>query len=219
MSLFQAGMARLFFCHTEVHMQFYPLLTALILSQSIAPYEAGQAQAIAAGQPHIVFLGCPARPLKDCVTSHAAALVGYAQAGVIVARPGKGTMWFVAQLPVGAADADIRTAAGLTDGGDALHEVNAVRQQRGLRPFLRDDGLVAAAHSAAAFRAARLIAGHTSNDFAHVPPGSSASSAGCAAWEPSWGWGACCTYENYTYAGAAYAIGSDGRRYMHLYVR
>ena len=88
-----------------------------------------------------------------------------------------------------------------------------------MRPFLRDEGLVVAAHSAATFRAARLIAGHTSNDFAHVPAGSSASSAGCAAWEPALGWGACCTYENFTYAGAAYAIGSDGRRYMHLYVR
>jgi hypothetical protein len=29
----------------------------------------------------------------------------------------------------------------------------------------------------------------------------------------------CCVYENYTYAGAAWVSGRDGRRYMHLFVR
>jgi hypothetical protein len=104
-------------------------------------------------------------------------------------------------------------------GTDALAEVNAARAARGLRPFVKDDSLTAGAMNVADFRAARLMAGHTGNDFAGLPVGALATSAGCAAWEPSWGWGACCTYDNYTYAGAAWAVGSDGRRYMQLFVR
>src|SRR5262245_26779899 len=102
---------------------------------------------------------------------------------------------------------------------DALDEVNAVRVARGLHPFAKDDNLTRAAAGCAEFRAERLMAGHTANDFAAVPAGSFASAAGCAAWDPGMGWGACCTYDNYTYAGAAYMTGRDGRRYMHLFVR
>jgi hypothetical protein len=117
---------------------------------------------------------------------------------------------------------EIRAAiAGLSNPGsaEALDEVNATRAARGLRPYIRDANLTSAATACAEFRAARLIAGHTANDFAALPPGTSATSAGCAAWEPEFGWGSCCTYEGYTYAGAAYATGRDGRRYMHLFVR
>lgn len=102
---------------------------------------------------------------------------------------------------------------------DALAEVNAVRAARGLSPFKRDVGLTQAAERCADFRAAQLIQGHTSNDFSFVPVGSVARAAGCAAWTPDCGWGACCTYEHWTYAGAAYSVGHDGRRYMHLFVR
>jgi len=102
---------------------------------------------------------------------------------------------------------------------DALVEVNARRASKGLRPFLRDDGLVRAAVAAARYRADRLIAGHTGNDFVFLPAGCSASAAGCAAWDPSLGWGSCCSDDNYTYAGAAWSMGRDGRRYMQLYVR
>jgi hypothetical protein len=102
---------------------------------------------------------------------------------------------------------------------DALDEVNATRTARGLRPFIRDEGLTQAAQQAAAFRASRRMFGHTSNDFSFVPSGCSATAAGCAAWPPSLGWGACCTYDNHTYAGASYSYGSDGLRYMHLFVR
>jgi len=102
---------------------------------------------------------------------------------------------------------------------EALDEVNAARAARGLRPFVKDDGLTQAAVAAATFRATGLIAGHTANDFGFLPAGASAPAAGCAAWEPSLGWGSCCTYEAYTYAGAAWVLGSDGRRYMHLFVR
>jgi hypothetical protein len=102
---------------------------------------------------------------------------------------------------------------------NALEEVNATRAARGLRPYTEDANLTVAAMAAADYRASYRIAGHTSNDFAFLPAGCFCPAAGCAAWEPSWGWGSCCTYESWTYAGAAYAVGSDGRRYMHLYVR
>ena len=92
------------------------------------------------------------------------------------------------------------TAHGATD---ALDEVNAARARRGLPAFQRDTTLTAAASKAADFRAARHIAGHTSNDFGFIPSGGHAEAAGCAAWTPGFGWGSCCTYERWRYAGAA----------------
>jgi hypothetical protein len=103
--------------------------------------------------------------------------------------------------------------------GDGLDEVNAKRAARGLRPFIRDESLTHAARACASFRAMHLTFGHTSNDFAFVPAGASAASAGCAAYPASYGWMSCCTYEGYTYAGAAWVTGRDGKRYMHLFVR
>ena len=103
--------------------------------------------------------------------------------------------------------------------GDALKEVNRVRKNRGLRPFTPDVKLARAAMGAAKYRAKRQIAGHTSNDFHWVPRGGVATPAGCAAWPRTLGWGACCTYDNYRHAGAAWAKGRDGKRYMHLFVR
>lgn len=99
---------------------------------------------------------------------------------------------------------------------DGLNEVNTARAQRGLRPYIRDHGLTQAATNAATERARYRIKGHTNNDFKYS---TSARAAGCGAMSPSWGWRTCCTYENYTYAGAAFVIGDDGKRYMHLYVR
>jgi uncharacterized protein YkwD len=103
--------------------------------------------------------------------------------------------------------------------GDGLDEVNAKRAARGLRPYLRDEGLSQAAQACAAFRAQYGLFGHTSNDFGFLPAGTSASSAGCAAYPASNGWMSCCTYDNYTYAGAAWVTGRDGQRYMQLFVR
>jgi uncharacterized protein YkwD len=102
---------------------------------------------------------------------------------------------------------------------DGLDEVNAKRAARGLAPFIRDESLTQAARACAAYRASYGLFGHTSNDFAFVPAGSSASSTGCAAYPASYGWMSCCTYDGYTYAGAAWVAGRDGKRYMHLYVR
>ena len=111
-------------------------------------------------------------------------------------------------------------SATATGSDDALNEVNAARAQRGLKPFLPDPLLNQAAQACAKQRGARLINGHLpESDFKYLPAGANASAAGCGALEPSWGWGTCCTYDNYTYAGAAWVMGADGKRYMHLFVR
>ena len=104
-------------------------------------------------------------------------------------------------------------------GEDALAEVNAARAARGLAPYLRDDNLTAGAKHVADFRAQRMIEGHTGNDFGGLPVGTTASASGCAAWAQGMGWGSCCCYDHYRSAGACWAMGRDGRRYMHLFVR
>ncbi len=103
--------------------------------------------------------------------------------------------------------------------GDGLAEVNAQRAARGLRPYVRDEGLTLAASACAKYRAAHWLFGHTGNDFQFLPSGSSASAAGCAAYPARDGWLSCCTFDNHTYAGAAWVTGADGKRYMHLFVR
>lgn len=103
--------------------------------------------------------------------------------------------------------------------GDAIDEVNALRAKRGLPPFQKDPLLCKAALACAQARASALNAGHTANDFAYLPSGAHAASAGCAAWPQEMGFGACCVYDNYSVAGAAWVIGRDGLRYCHLYVR
>lgn len=102
---------------------------------------------------------------------------------------------------------------------DALAEVNQERAKRGLPAFKPDDLLRQAAWKCANLRAASHIHGHLSSDFDQLPSGAQATAAGCGALEPSWGWGTCCTYDNYTYAGAAWVMGSDNRRYMHIFCR
>jgi hypothetical protein len=110
-------------------------------------------------------------------------------------------------------------AVNSAGAADALDEVNMARARRGLPPFARDESLTVGAMGCAQARAARFMVGHTGNDFAFLPPGASCSSTGCAAWPASMGWGSCCTYEGYRFAGAAWAMGADGKRYMSLFVR
>lgn len=107
-----------------------------------------------------------------------------------------------------------------TSCSDALAEVNATRAARGLPPFQHDPYLCQAAFKAAQIRASRLLDGHLpESDFTCLPAGVHADAAGCAAWMPGDGWGSCCTYDGHQFAGAAWVIGRDGRRYMHLFVR
>ncbi len=105
--------------------------------------------------------------------------------------------------------------------GDALAELNARRVSMGLKPYIHDPGLEAAAKSAATFRATHGIQGHVSGgDFQFLPPGTSCNAAGCGALPPHWGFQACCQHETkYTHAGAASVHGRDGRVYHHLFVR
>ena len=110
-------------------------------------------------------------------------------------------------------------APGVPTAQQVLDEVNTARAARGLRPYILDENLARGAAACAAHRAAYRMAGHTPNDFGFLPPGSFARAGGCAAWPVGMGWGSCCTYDNYTYAGAGYAVGADGRRYMQLFVR
>ena len=110
-------------------------------------------------------------------------------------------------------------AYGEHDHGRALAEVNAARAQRGLPPYMLDEGLARGATACAIYRARHGMDGHTPNDFGFLPAGSQARSAGCAAWPVGMGWGSCCTFDNYQYAGAGYCVGTDGKRYMHLFVR
>jgi len=101
---------------------------------------------------------------------------------------------------------------------DAMDEVNRSRAKRGLAPFARDEQLSQAAAACADYRANRLMRGHASSEYDFLPDGAWADAAGCAAWPAELGWGGCCTYENWNYAGAAYEWGRDGQRYMQLFV-
>jgi hypothetical protein len=101
---------------------------------------------------------------------------------------------------------------------ESLDEVNAWRAGQGLPAFEYDEGLTMAAAGCAHARAQALCFGHTSNDFAALPPGASARAAGCAAYPDSYGWLSCCMRDRHRYGGAAWMRGRDGKRYMHLFV-
>jgi uncharacterized protein YkwD len=122
----------------------------------------------------------------------------------------------VLALPSLAAAEELRTVASAQQ---VLDEVNAARTARGLQPYILDENLARAASACAIYRAQHRMDGHTPNDFGFLPPGTQARSAGCAAWPVGMGWGSCCTFDNYQFAGAAFCVGPDGRRYMQLFVR
>src|SRR5205823_1227923 len=103
---------------------------------------------------------------------------------------------------------DVRMVASAQQ---VLDEVNAARAQRGLPPYTLDEGLARGATACAIYRARHGMDGHTPNDFGFLPPGASARAGGCAAWPVGTGWGSCCTYDTYQYAGAGYCVGPDGR--------
>lgn len=132
----------------------------------------------------------------------------------------------VMQVRVGTGPAPAAARAPAPGGVvDALDEVNAKRATRGLPPYVRDPGLTQAAMGAAKFRADRLIFGHIMNgrgycdDMNFLPAGSTAASAGCAAYPASYGWMSCDIWERNRFGGAAWAVGRDGKRYMHLFIR
>ena len=128
----------------------------------------------------------------------------------------EGGYWWKWKLP--------QAGAVVTSPGEEtpMAAVNARRARTGLPPFVEDPLLSQAAQAAAEYRAANLIEGHVgggTGDFSFLPSGAVARAAGCAAWPPHLGWGSCCMEDRCTYAGAGWAMGRDGRRYMHLFVR
>lgn len=112
-----------------------------------------------------------------------------------------------------------RAAAPATDPADAFEELNAYRAANRLPPFTRDEGLFRAALAAATTRARQRLFSHTPNDFAFVPAGCKADSAGCAAYPASYGIMACGLRDDHTHAGAAVVMGDDGKAYWHVFYR
>jgi hypothetical protein len=190
------------------------LLSTLLIAASTMSYDNAYERAIHEQKPLVVFVGLPEKEVDWAVVCRVDELEGYTGPTIVVSEPSEGKLYWKATL--GSDYSALRKPEGATD---ALDEVNARRAGRGLPAFVRDEGLTVAAKGAAQYRAAYLMFGHTSNDFSFVPSGTTATSAGCAAYEPGYGWMSCCMDDNYTYAGAAWAMGSDGKRYMHLFVR
>jgi hypothetical protein len=149
-------------------------------------------------------------PTQVQITNGSAVIIGDAPAVAAVPTP------TVVQAQYTPASTPMFNGAGAVD---ALDEVNATRARRGLPPFARDENLTRGAMGCAQARAARLSFGHTANDFAFLPPGTPCSATGCAAYPSSYGWMSCATYDSYRSAGAAWAMGADGKRYMSLFVR
>jgi hypothetical protein len=200
-------------------LRFTLSLVAFLVSTSLyaQDYATAFAQALKNNVPLVVGVGHEPTAPSGWASCRVASFDKAQDGDLIVLIPSEGSMWRVeVKGDLETSVASIRQSWQLTD---ALDEVNQARARRGLRPFLRDHGLTVAAASAARYRAAHRMAGHTPNDFAHLPSGSQATSAGCAAWPASMGWGSCCWEENWTYAGASYAMGPDGLRYMHIFVR
>jgi len=116
----------------------------------------------------------------------------------------------------------VTAAKPIEPATDPLAQVNARRAAAGLRPYQHDPGLTTAARAAATYRARYRIRGHViggMGDFQFLPPGTQATAAGCAAWNPGDGFGSCAMYDSYTFAGAASVQGEDGLVYHHLFVR
>ena len=187
-------------------------------------YTEGFAASLSTGQPLLTFVGQPAQSVKGYIVCEAASLDGYPAKCVVESYTENGGHYYRATYAstqeVGRAAIPFGQAFNV-DGSkcasvEAIDMVNEQRRQRGLRPYLRDDGLTLAAMRVAQHRAERRITGHV-NDFAFLPAGSNASAAGCAAWSD--GFGACCMFEGWTYCGAAYCVGEDGLKYCHVYVR
>jgi hypothetical protein len=88
-----------------------------------------------------------------------------------------------------------------------------------LPPYIYDHNLAVGAVACAKFRASKLMEGHTSNDFAFLPSGARASGSGCGAATPGWGWLSCFVYGDATHAGAGWAMGANGKRFMSLFIR
>lgn len=104
--------------------------------------------------------------------------------------------------------------------GEALDECNLQRQHFGLPPLIRDPELMRAAQRKAEWKAAHHVTSQYGYDGheGQTPPDDCIE--GCGALTPFWGWGTCETTLTGSWpAGAGLAMGTDGRRYMVLWIR
>lgn len=103
---------------------------------------------------------------------------------------------------------------------DAMADLNARRASYGLPPMRTDPQLLQAAMNAASCRASLRCAGHLLNDYDALPqgvPGYPSCVSGCGVYDGMFL--SCGSDDRRQLAGAAKALGSDGRWYCHLFVK
>ncbi len=157
-------------------------------------YTAGCAESLKTGKRLVTFIGIAPRAVPGSVVARCNWLDGYDAPKIVLSVPGRGFLDELAVLPATATDAEIQAAmmpravqalpapfvlGKAADGNipptvvgevcDALAAVNATRAQRGLRAYLRDDGLTAGALRIAAHRAERRMYGHTAKRLVAAP--------------------------------------------------
>src|SRR5262245_29475531 len=139
-------------------MRLFATVIAVLVASSFAnaqdsPYAATAAKAFTERKPLVVFIGVKPRPIEGAITMKVDSLEGYDKMTVVVSKPGANWLEWTATMPAEVTDSEISRAVGLDRGGavDALDEVNATRANRGLPPFVKDDGLTVGAMNAARF--------------------------------------------------------------------
>src|SRR4029450_9749212 len=109
----------------------------------------------------LVLVGHPAREVSGTRTISVdtypnatvpSVVVGVVREGEMYRKDVSGT-----PAPQDIQNAIVPLSPRVSTTAEALDEVNATRAARGLRPFIRDDGLTQAAAGFAEFRAARLM--------------------------------------------------------------
>lgn len=100
---------------------------------------------------------------------------------------------------------------------DAMADLNARRAMYRLPPMKTDPVLLQAAMKAASCRAALRCAGHLLNDYDASTIGYPYCVSGCGVYNMMFL--SCGSDDRKQYAGAAKALGTDGKWYCHLFVR
>lgn len=100
---------------------------------------------------------------------------------------------------------------------DAIADLNARRAMYHLPPFKTDPVLLQAAMKAASCRAALRCAGHLKNDYDASTIGYPQAVSGCGVYNMMFL--SCGSDDRKQFAGAAKALGTDGKWYCHLFVR
>lgn len=102
-------------------------------------------------------------------------------------------------------------------GVDAMADLNARRAMYHLPPFKTDPQLLQSAMNAASCRAALRCEGHLRNDYDASSVKYPQAVSGCGVY--NYMFLSCGSDDRKQFAGAAKALGSDGKWYCHLFVR